>query len=228
VRRIAVINILLSQYNFNEEWARATIRKYINDDDKVVVIPFAFSEKWISNNVDWHNAYSRTTGKYYREIVEPFMDLGISEDDITWLNFFEDTDADMKRIIEKCKIVFLTGGLPEMAVKRVLEMGLLKYMDESKVIMGASAGALMQLNNYYISPDEDYPEFMYSQGLGLVNSDFYIEVHYEESYMQNQCIEKVLKESTDTVYAIKENGGIIIENNKILLLGDVVTFKNNN
>lgn len=219
-----MVNILLSQYNFHEKWARDTILKYINSNDKVVVIPFSFSEKWISNNVEWQNAYNKHDGKYYKEVVEPFIDLGISEENITWLNYFEDTEDKMKRIIESSNIVFLTGGLPDMAVQRVLDRGLLNSIEDSKIIIGASAGALMQLNNYFLSPDKDYPEFMYSKGLGLINKNFYIEVHYEETDVQNNCIKKALKEKTDTVYAIKDTGGIILDNNMITLLGDIITF----
>ncbi|MEG1255036.1 Type 1 glutamine amidotransferase-like domain-containing protein [Clostridium sp.] len=222
-----MVNIFLSEYNFHGEWAKDTIKKYINYCDKVVVIPFAFSEKWISNNVEWQNAYNRYYGNYYKEVVEPFLEYGIDEDNIVWLNYFEDTDEEMRRIIESSNIIFITGGLPDIAVERVIERGLLNYIDSSKIIMGASAGALMQLNNYYISPDEDYTDFMYCHGLELVNKDFYIEVHYEDTDIQNDCIKRVLKEKTDTIYAIKDNGGIIVDSGNLLLLGDVVTFKNN-
>lgn len=221
-----MINILLSDYSFHEDWAKDTIGKYINCNDKVVVIPFAFSEEWISNNIEWQNAYSRDYGKYYREVVEPFLEYGIDEDNIIWLNYFEDTDAEMKRIIEHSDIIFLTGGLPDRAVERVIERGLLNYINNCRILMGASAGALMQLNNYFISPDEDYSEFMYCQGLGLINKDVYIEVHYEDTDIQNNSIKKVLKEKTDTIYAISDKGGIIVDSGNLLLLGDVVTYKN--
>lgn len=221
-----MVSILLSDYNFHENWAKDTIKKYINHSNKVAVIPFAFSEKWISNNTEWQNAYNRNYGKYYREVVEPFLDYGIDEENIIWPNYFEDTDAEMKRIIENSNIIFLTGGLPDRAVERVIERGVLKYIDNCRIFMGASAGALMQLNNYFISPDEDYSEFMYCQGLGLINKDFFIEVHYEDTNIQNNCIERALKEKTDTIYAIRDKGGIIVDGGNLLLLGDVVTFKN--
>lgn len=222
-----MVNILLSQYNFNQEWAKETVQKYITANDKVVVIPFAFSEKWISNNEEWVNAYDRSCGKYYNEIVEPFIELGINEDNIIWLNYFEDAVDEMKKTIDSSNIIFLTGGLPERAVERLIEKELLNYINNNKLVIGASAGALMQLNNYFISPDEDYTEFMYYQGIGLINKDFYIEVHYENTDIQNDCIKRVLNEKTDTVYAIKDNGGIIVENGNLLLLGDVVIFKSN-
>jgi len=127
-------------------------------------------------------------------------------------------------MIKNSDIVFLTGGLPEVAVECVLNKGLLSSIGDSKIIIGVSAGALMQLSNYFVSPDKDYPQFMYFQGLGLINKNFYIEVHYEGNDVQKNGIKKVLKEKTDTVYAIKDTGGIIIDNNMITLRGDVVTF----
>ncbi|MGG7057828.1 Type 1 glutamine amidotransferase-like domain-containing protein [Clostridium tertium] len=219
-----MVNILLSKYSFNEDWAKNELKRYINSDDKVVIIPFAFNEKFISNNIEWQNAYNSDYGKYYREIVTPFMDFGIKENNIKWINYFEDSNEEIKKIIENSKIVFLTGGLPDRAVNRVMEKKLLNYIDDSKIIIGASAGALMQLKNYYISPDKDYSEFLHLSGLGLIDKDFYIEVHYEGTEIQNDCIKRILKEKTDTVYAIKDNGGIIIEDNAFLIIGDVITF----
>lgn len=61
----------------------------------------------------------------------------------------------------------------------------------------------------------------------LIKSNFYIEVHYEDTEVQYSCIKKVLKEKTDTVYAIKEQGGIILDDDKLILLGDVTTYQNN-
>lgn len=221
-----MINILLSHYYFHEDWAKDTVKKYINSSDKVVVVPFAFNDEWISNNTEWQNAYNRHHGKYYREIVEPFLEYGIDEDNIIWLNYFEDTDSEMKSIIEKSNIVFFTGGLPNKAVERVIEKDLLNYINNCRVVIGASAGALMQLDNYFISPDEDYSDFMYCTGLGLINKAFYIEVHYEDTDIQNDCINRVLKEKIDTIYAIGDRGALVVDNGELLLLGDIATFKN--
>lgn len=220
-----MINILLSGYNFGEEWGKDTIKKYISSEYKIVVIPFAFSEAWINNSNEWDKAYSREYGKYYRELIKPFGELGVSEDNITWINFFKNKKEDMKKAIEESDVVFFTGWLPDRAVKRVLEKGLLEHVSKAKIVMGASAGALMQLKDYHISPDEDYDEFMYEKGLGLIKDSFYIEVHYGETEVQDSCIQEVLKEKTDRVYAIKEQGGIILDDGKIILLGEVTTYK---
>ncbi len=54
--------------------------------------------------------------------------------------------------------------------------------------------------------------------------DFDIEVHYEDTEIEKNYINKVLNERTDTVYAIKDTGGIIVDNNAITLLGDTQIF----
>ena len=55
---------------------------------------------------------------------------------------------------------------------------------------------------------------------------FYIEVHYEDSEIQNSSIRRVLEERGKTVYAIAlRAGAIIADNEEIRLLGDVKTFK---
>ena len=40
-----------------------------------------------------------------------------------------------------------------------------------------------ELSFSYLSPDDDYPEFKYYEGLPYLN-DFYMEVHYEGTAVQ--------------------------------------------
>ena len=59
--------------------------------------------------------------------------------------------------------------------------------------MGYSAGALVQLAEYHLSPDTDYPRFTYQKGIPYLHG-FYLEVHYEGTEEQNASIERVLAE----------------------------------
>ena len=91
--------------------------------------------------------------------------------------------------------------------------------------MGYSAGAVIQLSEYHLSPDDDYPEFKYYKGLPYLN-DFYLEVHYEGTFSQNAAIQKVLEERKKTVYATAlMNGAILVDNGVVKLLGDVKAYK---
>ncbi|SFD03194.1 Type 1 glutamine amidotransferase-like domain-containing protein [Clostridium uliginosum] len=218
-----MVNILFSLYNFDEKWAKDKIEKYINNNDKVLIIPFSFDKK-ISNDIDWQNAYNKDNGKYYKSIVLPFLSYGITEENIKWINYFKDTKENAKDKIRNSDIIFFTGGLPDKMVCRLKEFDLINEIENfTGIIMGSSAGAMIQIAEYHITPDEDYDTFSYNRGLNLIK-DFDIEVHYEETKIQKDYINKVLNEKINLVYAIKDTGGIIIDNNEITLLGDTQIF----
>ena len=69
---ILTVNMLFSLYNFHESWAKDIVSKYINSNDKVLIIPFSFGEN-ISSDKDWQNAYSKNNGRYYESVVAPFL-----------------------------------------------------------------------------------------------------------------------------------------------------------
>ena len=72
--------------------------------------------------------------------------------------------------------------------------------------------------------NEDYPTFQYLPGLGCIEG-FKIEVHYHASNIQKQSIERVLKEKGQPVYAIYEDGGLIVHDNQIESFGHVDLFE---
>ena len=77
---------------------------------------------------------------------------------------------------------------------------------------------------YHLSPDDDYPEFKYYEGLPYLN-DFYLEVHYEGTSEQDESIQRVLAERGKTVYATAvRSGAILVDNGNLKLLGDVKVF----
>lgn len=111
---------------------------------------------------------------------------------------------EMKEKILNSSILMLTGGAPDLMMKRIKEKKLKKLIKNYKGIMiGYSAGAMIQLDSYHISPDEDYPKFLYQTGLGCL-SGFAIEPHFRRSKVQLQSIEKVKSEKQIPVYGIYE------------------------
>jgi peptidase E len=213
----------LTSYNFHENWAKDIVVKYINTDDKVLIIPFSFGDE-ISSDKEWQNSYSKSNGKYYESVVTPFVSCGIKEENINWINYFKDTKENAKVKIRNSNIIFLTGGLPDKMMSRLIEFDLIDDIEDfTGVIIGSSAGAMVQIAEYHITPDDDYPIFSYNAGLNMINN-FDIEVHFEGTEVQNRYIKKVLEEKKDTIYAITNNGGVIVDNKKIILLGDTQVF----
>lgn len=104
-------------------------------------------------------------------------------------------------------------------MKRLREFQLVNIIEEhSGIIMGWSAGAMMQCYDYYLSPDEDYPNFIYERGLKCIK-DFAVEVHYKNTDFQNKSIEKFIKETGKKVYVTEASSGIIVDGSNIQLLG---------
>ena len=95
----------------------------------------------------------------------------------------------------------------------------------SALIIGASAGAMIQFDHYHITPDDDYPEYHYQKGLGLV-SGFEIEVHYCHSPVQDMGIQRVIEEKGLPTYTVANDGGILCYQDKLIPFGNAYLVNN--
>ncbi|MGM9948284.1 Type 1 glutamine amidotransferase-like domain-containing protein [Floccifex sp.] len=199
-------HILLSDYNFDQNWAYPTLKKYISKEDKVCICALTFFE---DNEEDWNRQFKKGQGYLYRAYQDVFYKYGIQ--DISWIEYYKDSIQEMIQKINNSTILYIPGGSPDIFMKRIKQCRLKKILKNYQgTILGVSAGAMVQLEAYHISPDEDYKEFGYYTGLGYL-SGFDIEVHYQ---LRNQkWIDKVIKEKHIPVYAITEKGGIVIDKN---------------
>jgi len=221
-----MVNILLDYSDINSPWLFDTLKNYIKPYHKVAIIAFSFRDERVKNLMDWNTLYGKNGSKYYGGLVDTLMAYGIDEDNIKFLNYFSDTKETAAETIKSADILYFLGGLPDKMYERLQEFDLLDViMAHEGIVMGYSAGAVIQLAEYHLSPDEDYPTFGYYEGLPMLR-DFYVEVHYENTDVQNAAIASVLKEKKKTVYAFSlGKGAMIVERGEIHLLGDVKTFK---
>ena len=162
---------------------------------------------------------------YYGGITGGFAAYGILEEQITFLDYFRDTKESAAEKAEQADILYYLGGLPDRMLDRIEEFGLTEALLRHRgVVMGYSAGAVIQLAEYHLSPDEDYPEFAYHRGLPYLK-DFYLEVHYEGTEVQEDSIRRVLAERGKPVYATAlRAGAIIVEEGKVRTIGRVERF----
>ena len=223
-----MINILLEGYNIDAPWLYNELKKYIQPNHSVVIIAFSFRENRVKSLSDWNALYDKNFGKYYNGIVSGFAAYGILEDNIVFVNYFTDTKESAVQKIKNADIVYFLGGLPDKMMDRIKEFNLYDVLMQHKgIVMGYSAGAVIQLAEYHLSPDDDYPEFNYYKGIPYLK-DFYMEVHYEGTAVQNESIQRVLAERSKTVYATSaQTGAILVDNGNIKLIGDVKMFLQN-
>ncbi len=216
-------HVLLSSSDFDKKWAYFDLKNHISKYDRVCVLAFSFFND-TKNLEDWNRQYKPGQGIFYSENTNVFFKYGIKANQINWVNYFTDSKEEMISKIKNSSILLLTGGAPDLMMKRIKEKGLKKVLKMYKgTVIGYSAGAMVQLDLYHITPDEDYHSFSYQKGLGYI-STFDVEVHFRNSKKQIESINKVIKDKRLGVYGIYEDGGILVENEEIRLFGSVCTF----
>lgn len=222
-------SILLSQFNFDEEWIYNSVKQHITGTEKVVVCPLAFSPVLIKDSGDWAESYSHGCW-HYEEIAAPLRKYGFvgeKEFGIVWLNYFKDNSEFFKKSIKEADILILSGGLPDFQMKRMKELEIVRDIREFEgLLIGKSSGALTQTPYFYLSPDSDYPEFQFGEGIGRIDPGCYFEVHFDpENSVQTEALKKAQKEKYKKVIAIGDKGGLIIENSNISKYGDVYIYE---
>ena len=221
-----MVNILLEGYDIDAGWLYGELQKYIKPTHTVAVVAFSFRDSQVKTLTEWNLLYGKENGKYYGGITGGFAAYGIPEEQITFLNYFADSKESAAEKIKKADIVYFPGGLPDKMMERICEFDLYDVlMNHDGIVMGFSAGAVIQLAEYHLSPDEDYPAFGYYRGLPYLK-DFYLEVHFTGADVQNAAIQRVLAERGKTVYATELGAGAILAHNgDVKLIGNVKTYK---
>ena len=92
-------------------------------------------------------------------------------------------------------------------------------------MIGTSAGAMIQLDTFHLTPEEDY-EYQYYEGLALLGG-FDIEVHYEEDLRHIEAIIRTLEDTGNPVIVLPNEGGAIIGDNMFELLGEAFVLETN-
>ena len=220
-----MVNVLLESYDLTAPFLLEKLRPYIKPNSHVAIVAFSFLPSQASCLEEWLKLYGREEGMFYSWLVDPFAEFGVPEENITFVNYFADTRDSAAQKVKNADIIYFTGGLPDAMMDRLYEFELVEILKEfDGVVLGCSAGAMIQLEEYHITPDWDYPEFGYYKGLPWLK-DFYVEVHFEDSKDQKASICRVLQERQKPIYATRHNNAaIIVDNGKIQLLGDVRTY----
>ncbi|HEY8406329.1 MAG TPA: Type 1 glutamine amidotransferase-like domain-containing protein [Acholeplasma sp.] len=209
-----MINILSSHSIFSHESVKHEVSKYVHKGKKVCVIAFSFFDSGFTQE-SYELSYQKE-GRWYLHIIEPLMNLGILEEDIDWIIYHKDTKDEAIKKLKKADIIFLPGGAPDLFIKRLIELDILDTLKSlDKIIMGPSAGTMIQFDTFHISKDHDYKKFSIHEGLGFIK-DFGVEVHFRRRRQQKKAIRKMSHLNPRPIYVIEEPGMMILENNKVV------------
>ena len=214
----------MNTYNIQNPVYIAELKKYIKPYHKICVIPFSFRDNDIPTGDVWQKFYSKSYGVYRLGLETMFSRFDIKKSQITYVNYYDDTP---KSALSKCTnsdIVYFTGGLPDKLYMRLQEFNLVEYLSSyNKIMMGDSAGAVIQFSQFHLSPDTDYSHFSYYTGLDIIKN-FALEVHYSNSTTQNESIQKVITDKKIPVFALLDDSIIIVDESNITSLGSTKVF----
>lgn len=202
------------------------LKKIIKSNHKVVIIPWSFAIETDQNGLE-NYFITKIKDKY----VPLLLELGIQEKNIKYLNCYSDNLKYMQDLIKNSDILVLTGGNPEMFYNKVVSCKLLDTIKKyNNIIIGSSAGAELQLKDYFITEKNNYyKKFDWYKGFGIINNPFYLDVHSINDANYLDQFRRISDDKKKTVYAIFDDGVILYnrENKKIEIYGQVLKFNPN-
>ena len=223
-----MINILLSSYDFNNEYCYPRLIKYLKSNMKVLIVPLTHNKKYYEQEILFDSLYNYEKGKDYNIICKSFHDFGIYKPNIQVLNPFKDNIEYMKYKIKTSDVLFFTGGCPITFMKMAKKLNILYDLQNYKgIVMGASAGAMIQMKEFMTYPNEEKYSHNYYQGLGYIK-EYDVIVHMDKKdKKQNIAIDRSLIDRPNvTLLGVKDGECIIFESKKIYKKSFVDILKN--
>lgn len=218
------MNILLSKLNFNEPWAYPYLSGVLQPCRHVTVLPFSFWDSEVYSDESWKTVYG-PGGKYFNEITEGFSAYGISPSQFTFINYFSDDATIFSQALQKSEILFLTGGAPDLTMRRLKEKGFASLIcSYPGIIIGCSAGAMVQCGCFHITPNQFYPTFYHEEGLGLLPACYGVEVHYVPDAHHSESLERTVRETGRQILLLDNESGAVFKNQQWHLLGNAKFF----
>lgn len=114
--------------------------------------------------------YAKVVNQWFKKLNIGLKSYRLIDDRININNIHD--------IINKSDIIFLFGGNPFTQIKYLNDSGISHILRNfDGVVMGESAGAMNMSKTVYYSKDEDYPQTVTYEGMGLV--DVTISPHFD-------------------------------------------------
>lgn len=219
-----MVNILMSNMSLDKKWCRLELRDYIKPESRVTIFGFQFYDEELRSAGHWDEFYDKKSGAFYKYLTEPLLFFGVATKSIKWINYFKDTTASALRKIKNSDVLILTDGIAERMSEIIDRLELAQAIKNYKgVIIGFGAGAVIQISDYQLEPNF-FREFGYLRGLGLVNN-IGLEINFESCDSENISIRRFLEEKQRPLYAITDDGAVVVDNGEIFTLGDVYLMK---
>ena len=200
-----MINIALSTYDFNNSYCFSRLKEILKPHMKVCIIPYSHDSE-VYEDIELFNHiydYDDFNSDYYA-IANSFRDYGIENIRIIFPN---DSNLMIQDKILKSDIIFFTGGDPVAMMKRLEPIiPIIEQFDG--IVMGASAGAMVQVKEFVID-GEGYP-YSYHKALGMIQLDADLLVHFTMSKEMINIVRRSKKDRPNVLLLIIRDGECII------------------
>lgn len=213
------MNILLNKTDFDQSFAASSLIDVLHDGMKVTILPFAHTEGWANDEVAYVDAFEKDS-MFSDDLVRPFLPYGIQKENITFVSMVQDSLETIVEKINSSDLIFLVGSDPDDMMDQLHDYGLVDVIKNYQgIVMGASGGALIQMDSFLSSHYENE----YKEGLGLV-SGVDLEIHYEEDETHLRNIIQSLETRRDQVLVLPDKGGLLIAGLNCAFMGSAFLF----
>lgn len=191
-------------------------------EDSFLVLPQCTMPSFVSNEQEWQK-YFGNNGILSKKIKNILVSCGANNEHICFYDYI----INKKALLSDYSHIVIPGGDAELGILRLIDSGLHEQMKHySGDIIAYSAGALLLLKRFFLSPNYYYKSFSYHNGFGIAPSNCLIEVHYDGSELMNYYIRQAIRDLHQGVYAIGDEGAITIDadTGKTRTYGNVMWF----
>lgn len=221
-------NVFFSDISEGIDNSKKELKKIIKKNSRAAIFPWAFPTEIDGNKLN--DEYFKKEDIRYNRYIEALKKIGIQESNVIICNCYLFSTQKLKRIINNSDILLFPGGNPEMLFYNILHRTeLLYYLKHtSKIIIGESAGAVVQFKRYFATPENNfYKYFAFYDGIGIINDPFYIDVHTINETEYVSFLQEVANNKKKVIYAILNDGYLIYDRNKneVLSQNNVLKIK---
>ncbi|MCF7932846.1 MAG: Type 1 glutamine amidotransferase-like domain-containing protein [Acholeplasmataceae bacterium] len=211
-------HILMSRGILKSEHVINLCKPLIKATDQVVIVNLSFFPFHLPDEASYRAFYGPDS-LYHQKMIDSFEPYGIKASSIRYVDYYDDDESTAKRKIEEADILYFPGGAPDLLMDRVNQKKLKESIEAHKgLVIGSSAGAMVQFRSFHISPDNEYPVFIEHQGLDMIDA-FAIEVHYRRRVVQKKAMRRVWKKTRKDLYVIPDDGVLVYDGSQVMCAG---------
>jgi len=159
---------------------------------------------YVSNQKEWEKYFGKE-GILSNKILSELQQAGADTKKVFFYNYY----AEEYRPLAGFDYIIIPGGDAVLGIERIKSSFLYRELTAYRgKIIAYSAGALLLLKEYFLSPNYYYKELTFHKGLGIIDSDFTLEVHFDNSVQMRENIQAACEALKLPIIAIGNDGGI--------------------